>query len=476
MASKRDQLQSYQFLVQRMVSALVMRESDPEQPPFRRALAAGLGTVGIAALALGIVWVYGIIVPGGNKAWQDGDKVIVEKETGTQYVYLEGRLHPATNFASALLALGQNATTVQVSRKSLADVPRGPRIGIMDAPDALPSRDRLLPGSWTMCAQPTVDDSGAPASESVLMVGHQPRGGRNVRDAALLVEVGPNAEQYMIWRGFRHRVERSDTQVVGMALGAQAWARVGATFIDVVPAGEPVAPIRPQRLGERSRAIPGRTDVRVGQVLVVRTSDSDVPRYYLAEADALRPISRFQVDLQLSMPEMTKAYGDQPMRALPLDPAVAGTAARLPEDRTVEPSQLPRTKPAFVTPRTSEGSVCATYAPGSSVPAVTVDPAMPEPDPMTETPRTTGSRTALADRVIVPPGRAAVVEAMASGTTPRGTFLLVTDMGRAYPLADPELLDVLGYGGVEPVKLPAWLIARVPMGSGLDPAAAMHQS
>jgi hypothetical protein len=33
MASKRDQLHAYQFLVQRVISALVTRETDPEQPP-----------------------------------------------------------------------------------------------------------------------------------------------------------------------------------------------------------------------------------------------------------------------------------------------------------------------------------------------------------------------------------------------------------------------------------------------------------
>ncbi|HEY0620765.1 MAG TPA: type VII secretion protein EccB, partial [Kribbella sp.] len=50
MATKRDQLQAYQFLVQRVVSALVIRESDPEQPPFRRPTAAAIGSVALAVL------------------------------------------------------------------------------------------------------------------------------------------------------------------------------------------------------------------------------------------------------------------------------------------------------------------------------------------------------------------------------------------------------------------------------------------
>jgi len=45
MATRKDQLQSHQFLGQRMVSALVTRETDPEQPPFKRATSAAFGGV-----------------------------------------------------------------------------------------------------------------------------------------------------------------------------------------------------------------------------------------------------------------------------------------------------------------------------------------------------------------------------------------------------------------------------------------------
>lgn len=66
----------------------------------------------------------------------------------------------------------------------------------------------------------------------------------------------------------------------------------------------------------------------------------------------------------------------------------------------------------------------------------------------------------------VPPGRAALVE------VPPGTLILVTDQGRGYPLVAREILAVLGYGRVAPVRLPVGLVTRVPMGSVLDPAAA----
>ncbi|MBK1789501.1 type VII secretion protein EccB, partial [Prauserella cavernicola] len=96
------------------------------QPPFKRPSGAAFGSLVITVLALVAVGVYGFIVPGGDQAWRDGDSVLVVKETGTRYVYLNERLHPVLNYASALLALGANAETHSGSRESLMDVPRGP--------------------------------------------------------------------------------------------------------------------------------------------------------------------------------------------------------------------------------------------------------------------------------------------------------------------------------------------------------------
>ena len=93
MASRRDQVQSYQFFVQRMTSALVAREPDPDAAPFRRLGGAGLGGIMIAVLCLAAVGVYGLVRPGGSTSWKDGASVIVEKETGTRYVYRDGQLH-----------------------------------------------------------------------------------------------------------------------------------------------------------------------------------------------------------------------------------------------------------------------------------------------------------------------------------------------------------------------------------------------
>src|SRR3954447_24546475 len=105
MSSRQDQLHSYQFMVQRVVAALVMRETDPPRSPFRRIAGSTLVGVLLAVLALGGVAAYSLVRPGGSLAWRDESAVIVERDTGAVYVYRDQVLHPVLNYTSALLIL-----------------------------------------------------------------------------------------------------------------------------------------------------------------------------------------------------------------------------------------------------------------------------------------------------------------------------------------------------------------------------------
>jgi type VII secretion protein EccB len=469
MASKRDQLHAYQFLVQRTVSALVTRETDPEQPPFRRPSGAVFGGIALAVIALAAVGVYGIIVPGGNDSWRDGRKVVVEKETGTRYVYLSGRLHPVANFTSALLAVNQRAATVTVSRNSLAGVRRGPRIGIPDAPDALPGPDGLLGGAWTLCSQPAPDTTGSLVPRSVLMVGGRPKAGRRLEDRAMLVTAGE--EMFLVHEGYRHRIAGADLPTLAVALRPAPALPVSPAVVEALPMGRPLAPIPVPGAGEPSAAVPGRTDVLVGQLYETTTSGG--VQHWLAEGRRLRPISELQYDVQRAYGPTAAAYpGARPV-ALPLDLLDAGRA------RQVLPTPAKAPDPPAERPDFADGAddaaVCLTFAPDEAVPEVTLEPVMPETDPMTATPRRTESGMALADRVSVPPGHAAVVEAMPNQDAAAGTLMVVTDMGVSHPVAGPEVLRVLGFGDVDPVRMPAGLVARLPMGSGLSHEAAMSR-
>jgi type VII secretion protein EccB len=473
MASKRDQLQAYQFVVQRATSALVVGETDPEHPPFRRPVSSSFIGLALAIVALACVGVYGMIVPGGNDAWRDADAVIVEAETGTRFVYLDGRLHPVSNYASALLLAGSNATTREVSRDSMVDVPRGPRLGIPDAPDALPGADRLLSGAWSLCSTPARDVAGGRVEESVLLVGATPSGGHQVRDQALLVRLAETEDRYLVWRGHRHRLADYAVTGTGLALTAQPWARVGRAWLDVLPEGAPISPIEVRDAGRPSTAVPGK-ELRIGALLQVLTSGGTT-QYYLAARDVLVPITELQYDVQRAYAPTRAAYPDGEPTALPLSSSLATTAQRQ-EAPDPAAGDVPARLPEITHLRDGESTVCAGFAPGAPVPRLQVDATPPPADPMATTTGRSAAGTPLADRVYVRPGWAAVVEAMPSAKAEVGTLTVVADTGRRYPVVSQEVLATLGYGDARPVRLPGGVVARLPSGPALDPAAAARQS
>src|SRR5262245_18229718 len=129
MGTNKDQAQAHQYMLQRVVSALTVHETDPEDPPFRRRISAAYGGLVIGALVLAGFWVFGLLVPGGDR-FTATDVIAVEEETGARYVLLHGKLHPVLNYTSALLALDKHAEVRMVSHATLSGLPVGTPIGI----------------------------------------------------------------------------------------------------------------------------------------------------------------------------------------------------------------------------------------------------------------------------------------------------------------------------------------------------------
>ncbi|MDG4762750.1 type VII secretion protein EccB [Solwaraspora sp. WMMD406] len=466
MPSRRDQVQSYQFLVQRMTSALVARDPDPAVAPFRRLGGAGLAGMMVAVLCLGAVGVFGFIVPGGATSWRDGDTVILEKETGTRYLFRDGRLHPVLNYASALLAMEAPVPTRSVSRNSLVGAARGPSIGIPNAPDALPDPDRMLDGGWTLCSQLARDEAGDPVTTTVLTVGRPPAGGRDPGDTALLVRDVGTAGLYLIWRDHRHEITDEAIVLEGLTLRSEPVVDVGGAWLNALPAGEPIGARPVAGRGEPSGALP---DALVGQVHVVE-SQAGSRQYYLVERTWLTPLSQLTAEVLLADPATRQAYRDGRPRAIGLDADAAVSAPKAPPS-TGGP-QPPERRPEIARLADAQPAVCAGYAPGQPEPTVLLDAQVdPVRDPV-RTAEATPQGVPLADRVVIEPGYGALVEAMPSPDAPTGVLHLVTDQGYRYPLASAAVPTMLGYGDVEVVALPAGLVVRLPSGPALDPVAA----
>ncbi|WFE25956.1 type VII secretion protein EccB [Solwaraspora sp. WMMD791] len=467
MPSRRDQVQSYQFFVQRMTSALVARDPDPVAAPFGRLGAAGLGGIMVAVLCLGAVGIFGFVVPGGATGWQDGDSVILEKETGTRYLYRDGHLHPVVNYASALLALESFAPLTRVSRNSLDVAPRGARIGIPDAPDALPGADRLLTDGWTLCSQVVRDQAGEATTRTVLTVGRAPVGGRSAGDGALLVRDADSGRLHLIWRDQRHELVDPEIVLEGLTLRSEPIVLVGGAWLNALPAGEPIGSRSVAGRGEPSAALP---DAVTGEIYAVQNQAGD-RQYYLAERARLLPLTELQAEVLLADPGTREAYdGEQPVvRTAAAATVVAAPRAERPAQTT---APAPERRPEIVRLTDGRQSVCAGYAPDRHEPQVLLDAQVESVEQSLVTPARTADGVPLADVVVIAPGHGALVEALPSPDAPAGTLTLVTDLGIRYPLADRAVAAMLGYPQATPVRLPTSLVVRLPAGPTLDPVAA----
>ncbi|WP_433538508.1 type VII secretion protein EccB [Micromonospora sp. CA-249363] len=449
MPSRQDQLHSYQFSVQRAVAALVMRETDPAQSPFRRLAGAGLASVLVAVIALGGSALYGLFA-GGGKGWRDPGAVIVEKESGARFVYREQKLHPVLNYASALLIVGADQSkTVLVSRRSIDGVPRGLPLGIADAPDSLPAPGRLARTAWTVCSTTVGADS-----RSALLIGVDPDGGRPLGDDALLLR-HPDGDLHLVWHQRRYLIRDPNRVLAALATTRTRAVPVAPALLNALPAGVDLAPPALPGEGRASTRVPGAT---IGQVYLVRNSGGG-RQYAVALDDGLAGITELQAGLLLAR----TGQGES-------EPMTLGRFAALPTMPDLAPSGP--TAPPPAPPRLAavdDGGVCSRVGDDG---AGEVRWGVRLPD-LAAVPRTAPSgAAALADHVVVQPGGGAVVEAAAAPGASGGAVSVVTDLGRRYVLADREVLPMLGYRDVRPVRLPAGLVSLVPAGATLDPAAA----
>lgn len=472
MASRRDLFQSYQFMVQRVVSGLVLGETDPAQTPLRRMGGAAFGGVMIAVLSLAVAGVIGVISPGGNTTWKTAGKVIVEADTGARFVWVPDQskvfhLHPVLNYASAALLTG-TTETIEVSAASLEGAPRGPRLGIGDAPDSLPSPKRLLPAPWTLCSLPAVTKSGEQVPNTALTIGQGTSLGTKVGESAVLVRDIDTDSLHLVWKGHQYPIEGEDAVLSGLALGSEPQIKVGTAWLSALPTGDTIAPkTTTAPAGQASAAFAGAVTGQVADV------ESGVQRqYYLIDGDTLVSLTELQAQVQLADPATRSgayAGGTPSLKVLSASDANQATQIDLPPPA---PTDAPTQVPKIAGVDSTESTVCASFSDATAMPQVSVEASAGEATEAAVTTRQTAAGTVLADQVKVEPGWGTIVRSKLSTTDSAGSTYLVTDDGRRYAVTDDKALKALGYDGVTPVEMPASLVSRIPAGAALDQTAA----
>jgi type VII secretion protein EccB len=456
MASRRDQLQSYQFLVQRVLSAFVMRETDPPQSPLRRGVGAAFAGAMIAIIMAAGFAVFGLVTKIGSGKWRVEGAVVVEKETGAPFVYRQGLLHPMANYTSALLASGQvPPPTFRESNKTLSRARRGVMLGIPNAPGSLPDRGKMVRGPWTLCAVPGTDVAGKATTSTSLILGTAVGGRRLGEDEGLLAHNGAGVT-YLLWHSHRHEIRGSNTVV--SLFGAQTSPMmVAPAWLNGLPVGAPIAPITLADAGQPS-VLPGR---RVGDLVVAQTAAG--PQFYLVMSDGLTPITELQ----------KAAYAGQTGASeQSISLSEANNAKKSGKLLAASGDDAPPGRPPRLVPTSNASAGCAEFTDARTPPAVSVLTGASELTSGIPTVGNLPTGTTLANRIAVPPGRVVLVRALSSPTATAGAYNLVTDLGLRYPIPSDEALLALGYPPQRAVDMPSGLVNRIPPGPTLDPEAA----
>jgi type VII secretion protein EccB len=345
-------------------------------------------------------------------------------------------------------------------------VPRGEPVGIPDAPDALPDPKALLGLPWSACTMRRSPGSAALASH--VIVGGAPAGGQPLGGDALLVAAGTasDAIRYLLWRN--HRLKVADPSVLA-ALGMSS-ARpvpVGQALLNTIAIGPDLKAAFVFNAGADGAVVAGETG-KLGQV-------------YRAGNEHFVLLDRGLVPVGEVMARLLLAGGGQ---AVDIPASEAGRLQ--PQDGArVEPAGFPVDVPPLRNTDTELPLVCASYRGVAAADgAMTTLELFDRPDARLSqasaelpSPRVGPDAVQLADRVLVPGGRGALVRVLPSpdSASTGTTRYLVVDQGIKYALPRQDTDTVqenLGYAGIEPTPVPPYLLALLPTGPPLDPRVA----
>ncbi|WP_335937623.1 type VII secretion protein EccB [Streptomyces sp. PTD5-9] len=473
MQSRKDQVQAHMFVMGRLTSGMLRGDPDaPESPVGRtnRGMAWGVG-LGVV-MAVGSV-LFGLIAPSGSTSWRQADALIVQKDTGTRYLYLDGRLRPVLNYASARLIAADRLKAVQVSAASLRGEAHGTPVGIPGAPDALPALDDLEQGAWQVCAdepERTGPDGTGRRPVTTLRLGF-PAGGTFPGTRRAVLVAGPDGARYVLWGDHRLRLGgHGAAQALGYS--GTAAVPVSAAFLDSVPAGTDLAPPEVDGRGSAGPAIGGGPS-RVGQVFEL-ASPGAAAQYFLLEKAGLRPLGAPAAALVLGDDRTAKqAYRGAAPAAIRLT-ADQLTQHQAPAGKAgADPADWPARTPAAQSPGPGT-AVCAQVQPDGAAPRVRlalVSGAGPLSAPASGA-EISGACLPV-DGVAVLPGGGALVQALGAGGGVIGTTTyLVTDVGVKYRLPDADSVERLGLKGGHAQAVPSRLLDMLPTGPVLDAAVA----
>ncbi|WP_430868294.1 type VII secretion protein EccB [Demequina aurantiaca] len=432
MASKKDLIEAQGFSRRRLLTAFTAgapggKELEPAKP--MRAVVAGIALATLVVVG-GIF--YGLFKPGLPTGWET-NRLILVSDTGSRYFTQDEELFPVINTTSArLLVPDGDLTVISTDSGSLADIPVGPSIGIVGAPDDVPAATDLVNVGWTACP--------APAGTALTLAGDA-----SPAPVGTGIVVMNGGKTFVVSGGYSYAVDPVGNATVDSLLREVGLVEATATevesrWLNLFDKGAPLAPVT---VASEGVTVPG-TNLRVGEVV---TPQGGPERFLVTPAGELASLTPLAYQLYLlgSGKNMGAAREVAPGDLLGRDTATdPGFGQHWPIDK--------------LTAVAAGSAPCALLEQGDTAStALALAPSAPE-----------------SGGIAVPAHGGALVAAGAADGNSVFQVLLVDESGTAYPIAgtDDEVLVRLGYAPADVSPVPSAWMQFFAAGPDLSVAAA----
>ncbi|GAA2809266.1 type VII secretion protein EccB [Saccharopolyspora taberi] len=492
----KSQVQAYRFVLRRMESALVRKDAVMLHDPMGSHKRATV--VGIVLAAIGLIGflVWGLF--GGKGNVPEPGSIVIAKESGSVFVVTaddkaQKRLIPMLNMASAkLLVMAQGGgqggppQPTTVKEAALAEFPRGPRTGMVNAPTYLPdAKNGALP-AWAICDVGDVKNTLNAASiesstkiETTVIGGDANHGTPLAPEQSLYVKDQTSGDEYLVYRvegipnqvhtqAVKAKVDSSD-KVIADIFGLQGKTprTISTNMLNAIPSvpqlnipdvpneGDPVSYNMPQG--------------KVGDV-VKRDIPDQPDQYFVLLSEGKQQISAGAAALLHASNSSSREIPDR--TGAITDAQDAPTSAYLKLDT------FPMAVSKPVSFQESDTS-CLSWQNINNEHHVTVT--LNQGSPAAKAPVKLAQHDGNGPKVdyfYMPAGKAAVIRGAANEAGDSGPIVLVSDQGVTYGIKDVATAQGLGViGSVFDLRDgPSWLLRgnppTLPTGDFLDPAQA----
>ncbi|OBG33875.1 type VII secretion protein EccB [Mycobacterium alsense] len=210
--STRTQVTGYQFLARRTAMALTRWRVRMEIEPGRRQTLAVVASVSAAlVICLGaLLWSF--LSPSGQI---NESPIIADRDSGALYVRVGDKLYPALNLASARLITGRPDNPHLVRSSQIANLPRGPLVGIPGAPSNFAPKTPAA-SSWLVCDTVGSTGVGAPSGVTVTVIDGTPdlSGHRQVLNGSDAVVLRYGDDAWVVRQGRRSKIDAMNRSVL----------------------------------------------------------------------------------------------------------------------------------------------------------------------------------------------------------------------------------------------------------------------